>query len=152
MALAPEEPYAKKMLETLRGQEVEADTTIGLVDLMITERLFDSALRQGEVLLAEKALTDQQRAEVMTLRARALLGKGQAKQVQVTVHELLAKYPAEAKAAATTLLLGQAKILMGGENVPEGLTLLRKVVAERVTQCRGYFQAARSTSFVAAIS
>ena len=123
LALAPEEPYAKRMLEILRGQTTEIETTIGLIEVMISQRLYDSALRQCDALRANRALNVKQRSEVMVLRAKAFLGKRQAKQAQVTVHELLAKYPAQAKRAVTDLLLGQAKIQMGGENLAEGLAI-----------------------------
>ena len=130
LALAPEEPYAKKMLEILGGQTTDIETTTGLIEVMISERLFDSALRQCDTLRANKALTRKQRSEVMVLRAKALLGKGQARQAQVTVHELLAKYPDQAKDAVTDLLLGQAKMQIGDESLVDGLALLKKVATE----------------------
>ena len=130
LALAPEEPYAKKMLETLRGQLVEVDARISLIEVMVREKLFRPAEQECRETLVDKALTSEQRAKVLTLRARALMGMGRHIEAQTAVHELLAKYPAQADRAQATLLLGQTKIRMGGTEIPKGLALLKEVVTD----------------------
>jgi TolA-binding protein len=129
LKLAPEEPYAKKMLETLQGQLVEVDTRISLIEVMLKEKLFSAAKRECSKLLADQAMTDGQRVKVMTLQAEVLLATGSFKDAREIVHELLTRYPELADAAETTLLLGEAKIKMRG-TAKEGLLLLRKVVSD----------------------
>ncbi|MHC4389230.1 MAG: tetratricopeptide repeat protein, partial [Planctomycetota bacterium] len=127
LRLAPQEPYAKKMLETLRGQLLEVDTRISLIEVMLKEKLLSAAKRECGRLLEDKAITDKQRVTVMTLKARVLLAMGNFRNAQEAVHELLTTYPKLAEPAQTTLLLGQAK--MGVRNkVKEGVLLLKKVV------------------------
>ncbi len=135
LRLAPEQPYATKMLKALRGQVADADTRIRLIELMLeeapfAEQLARTALVQCDKLLAEKALTDAQRAGVMALKARAQIQRADGPGAISTVRELLARFPKEADAATTTLLLGLAKTRFGGEAVAEGVALLKKVIAD----------------------
>jgi len=127
LKLAPEEPYAKKMLETLRGQLLEADTRISLIEVMLKEKLFAAAKRECNKLLEDQTMTDERRVRVMTLKARVLLGTGSFAQVEEAVHELLTRHPKLADPAQTTLLLGEAKMGRRGK-MTEGLLLLKKVV------------------------
>jgi TolA-binding protein len=129
LKLAPEEPYAKKMLETLRGQLLEADTRISLIEVMLKEKLFAAAKRECNKLLEDQTMTDERRVRVMTLKARVLLGTGSFAQVEETVHELLTRHPKLADPAQTTLLLGEAKMGRRGK-MTEGLRLLKKVVKD----------------------
>ena len=130
LRLAPNEPYAKKMLQALRGQLVEADAKVRLIEALLSARLYPAADRQARVLLADKTLTDAQRAKAMTLRAAALLEMRRYPEVIATVQEVLLRFAARADAAQTTLLLGQARLRLGGDNVPKGLALLQKVLAD----------------------
>jgi len=125
LKLAPDEPYAKKMLESLRGQLVDVDTKISLVEVMLKERLYAEAKRECSQLLEDKTMTDPQRVKVMTLQAEVLLELKSYESVQSTVYELLGRYPKLADPAKTTLLLGQAKMRTGRPE--EGLPLLKKV-------------------------
>ena len=84
LELAPEEAYAKKMVAALRGQAVSPDVTLAVVDVMIRERQFDTALGACDKLLADKALTDAQRCAAMTRRAEALVGLDRHKDVAPT--------------------------------------------------------------------
>ena len=130
LRLAPNEPYAKKMLQALRGQLVEADAKVRLVEALLNARLYPAADSQARVLLADKTLTDAQRAKAMTLRAAALLEMRRYPEVIATVQEVLLRFAARADAAQTTLLLGQARLRLGREDVPKGLRLLKTVLAE----------------------
>jgi tetratricopeptide (TPR) repeat protein len=130
LKLAPQQPFAARMLAALRGQAAEVDGRVRLIAAMIGERLFPPALQECGKLLAEKALTDPQRAKVMTLQAEALVRIGRYADAQKVLRELLTLYPQQADAAQTTLLVGQAKLRGDQQAVSEGLALLRKVVAE----------------------
>jgi len=130
LALAPEEPFAKRMLDVLRGQETDGDTRIKLIDAMIREKLCSSASRECARLLSDKALSDAQRARVMTLQAELFVRMKSPAGAQETIRELLVLYPSQADPVQTTLLLGQAKLQAGGESTAEGLALLKKVVAD----------------------
>jgi tetratricopeptide (TPR) repeat protein len=128
LKLAPDEPYAKKMLDSLRGQTVKIETRISLLETMVAEKLLNSARQLYIELLTENTLTNAQRVNVKTLQAGLLLAKGSYEAAQKTVQELLLKYPKLVDSSKTTLLLGQAKMRMG--NYKKGLALLKKVVAD----------------------
>jgi TolA-binding protein len=125
LKLAPDEPYAKKMLDTLRGQLVDVDAKISLVEVMLKERLYADAKRECSRLLEDKTMTDTQRVKVMTLHAEVLLELSSFDSAQTIVYELLGRYPKLTDPAKTTLLLGQAKMRTGRPE--EGLLLLKKV-------------------------
>ena len=129
LKLAPEEPYTKKMLETLRGQLLEADTRVSLVEVMLREKLFSAAKQECNELLEDQTMTDEQRVKVITLKARVLVSMGSFRDAQEAVHKLLTRYPKLADAAETTLLLGEAKIGVRSK-VKEGVLLLKKVVKD----------------------
>jgi len=130
LKLAPDEPYAKKMLKTLRGQLVEIDTRISLLKVMLKEKLYSSAKQECNELLADKAMTDEQRVKVRTLQADVLLATRDYEGTQRIVHELLTEYPTLVDKAKSTLLLGQAKLQGDEKAVAESLLLLKKVVAD----------------------
>ncbi|MHC4716498.1 MAG: tetratricopeptide repeat protein, partial [Planctomycetota bacterium] len=130
LALAPNEPYAKKMLDALRGQLAKIDTKIRLIEAVLGEELYSTARTQCQVLLAEKALTDAQRAKVLTLQAAALVEMNRVAEAVAVLQEIAVRHGAHADPAKTALLLGLAK--MGARATPpaEGLALLRKVLAD----------------------
>ncbi|MGE5607693.1 MAG: tetratricopeptide repeat protein [Bacillota bacterium] len=130
LKLTPNEPYSARMLAALRGQFGQADTTSALIDALLREHLYDPALLHAQKLLADKALTDVQRAKAMLQRAAALLGCGRVNDVPPAIQEILARYPKLADPAQTTLLLGQAYVRIKGEKTDEGLALLKKLVAQ----------------------
>ncbi len=130
LKLAPEEPFAAKMLAALRGETADVDARMGLIEAMIRERLFPPAMRLWRELLEEKALTDRQRVKVMTLQADGLIRMGKQTNAHEVLQELLAVFPQQVDAAQTTLLLGQAKLAGDDKAVIEALALLRKVVTD----------------------
>jgi TolA-binding protein len=132
LKLAPEQPYAAKMLAVLRGEAVEIDTRIKLIEVMLQERLYRPALSECTKLLDEKALSEVQRAKVMTLKADLLVRTGKYADAQKVLQDLLVLYPQQADPAQTTLLLGQAKLRGDEKAVAESLVLLKKVVAEHL--------------------
>jgi TolA-binding protein len=129
LKLAPEEPYTKKMLQTLRGQLVEVDIRISLIEVMLKEKLYASAKQECGDLLKDKAVSDEQRVRVKMLQAEVLLATRNYEGAERIIHELLTQYPKLADKARMTLLLGQTKIHVPGK-ADEGLLLLKKVVAD----------------------
>ena len=130
LALAPEEPFAKKMLDVLQARRSDVDTRIKLVEAMIAEQLHAAAAQECKELLAEKSLSDAQRAKVLTLRAEAVLAIGQPAETLRLVQEAVTLYPKQTDPLQTALLLGQAKVRSGGEATAEGLAVLGKLIAE----------------------
>jgi len=128
--LAPDNAFARKMLKALRGQQLDADTAIRIIETLIEERLFAAALRDCDELLRDKALTDAQRVKVMALRAAALVETRRPADALAVVRDLLVRYPKLADPAQTGLLMGMAKLRMGGPSLPEGLATLKEVVAK----------------------
>ena len=130
LALAPDEPFAKRMLAALSGEALKIDVRIRLIETMLAEKLHGSAIRSASALLKETGPTDAQRATVMLLLSRAQLGTGRADDALETVSELLVRYPKLADAAGTTLVLARARFSKGGEGVAEAIRLFRKIAAD----------------------
>jgi len=130
LKLAPEQPYAAKMLSVLRGEAVEIDTRIKLIEVMLRERLHGSALSECKKLLDEKALSDSQRPKVMTLQAESLVRMHKGPEARNVLHELVTLYPQQADPVKTTLLLGEAKLQGDEQSITEALIILRKLVAD----------------------
>lgn len=129
LSLVPNEPYATKMLKALRGETLNAEARIALTRRLIDNRMPHEATVQCFYLLTDKALTDKQRADVLTLNARADLKLGKSKKVIARILEIRTKYPKLANEAELSLLTGQAKMQMGGKNVSEGIASLKNVIA-----------------------
>ncbi|NQT41136.1 MAG: hypothetical protein HQ581_26830, partial [Planctomycetes bacterium] len=130
LALAPEEPLAKRMLAALGAQKIDVDLRIKLNAAMRDQRLFHPGLDECKKVLAEEAVSDAQRAAVMMLQAHmALESQGPAESWKI-VQQLLTLYPEHADPIETTLVLGQAKLRTGGEATADGLALLQKIVAD----------------------
>lgn len=128
--LAPEEPFARRMLNILRGQVMDTDTRLHLVDVLIEEKLYTSASSEVNKLLGGKALTDQQRVTAMIQKAEISLYQKHYEGTCKLIQELRIKYPQLDNPAKTTLLLGRAKLLTGGEAEKEGIMHLRKAATE----------------------
>jgi tetratricopeptide (TPR) repeat protein len=130
LELAPQEPYATKMLEVLQARRADVQTRIKLVEVLVAEELFGAASQQCHTLLADKALSDAQRAAVLTLQAEAAVRTNHLTDAQKILREVLTLYPKQADPVQTALLLGQAKLHAAGESTAEGLALLKQVVAD----------------------
>lgn len=130
LKLAPEQPYAARMLAVLRGEAVEVDTRMKLIEVMLQERLYGPALSECMKLLDEKALSELQRPKVMTLQAESLVRMHKGPDARNVLHELMALYPRQADPVKTTLLLGEAKLQGDERSIAEALVILRKLAAE----------------------
>ena len=130
LALAPQEPFAARMLEALQSQRVEVDTRIKLVELLVAEGLAAQANAECKLLLAEKSLSAAQRAKVLTIQAEAQLALGQLAESHKLVQELLTLHAKDAEPTQTALLLGQIKLRSGGDAAAEGVAILRKLTAD----------------------
>lgn len=130
LKLAPEQPYAAKMLAVLRGEAIEIDTRIKLIEVMLRERLYRPALSECTKLLNERALSELQRPKVMTLQAESLVRMRKGPDARNVLHELMALYPKQADPVQTTLLLGEAKLQGDERSIAEALVVLRKLVAD----------------------
>ena len=130
LALAPEEPFAAKMLEVLRAQRAGADLRTKLVEAMVLEKLFVPARLECGHLLNDKSLSESQRAKVLTFQAEIYVRTGPLAEAERVLREILVLYPKQADPVQTMLLLGQAKLRAGGDATAEGLTLLKKLIAD----------------------
>jgi TolA-binding protein len=131
LKLAPEEPYAQRMLAALRGELGQVENRLALVDVLLAERLYPQALLVAGKMTEEKGLTDGQRVRGMIQKAEALLGTGAADGVPAIVHEIVVKYPKLAEPGRAGLLLGQAYLRVKPDHVEQGLAMLKKVMAEQ---------------------
>jgi len=127
--LAPQEPFARRMLEAVRAEKTDVDLRIRLVEAMLDEELHSAAARECGRLLADKTLTDAQRSATMTLQAEAMLQAGNTAETQRIARQVEVLYPEQADQAKTALLQGRAKLRSGGEAAAEGVQLLEKVIA-----------------------
>ncbi|MGA2501716.1 MAG: tetratricopeptide repeat protein, partial [Tepidisphaeraceae bacterium] len=108
LQLAPDEPYATRMVAALRSELNQPDSTMAVIDVLLAERLWDPATREAETVLANKAITEAQRARATMQKASALVGAGRAAEAPSILYELTVKYPKFVDAAQASLLLGQA--------------------------------------------
>ena len=130
LALAPQEPFAARMLEALQSRRVDVDARIKLAELLVAEGLAAQANAECKLLLAEKSLSAAQRAKVLTIQAEAQLALGQLAESHKLVQELLTLHAKDALPIQTALLLGQIKLRSGGDAVAEGVAILRKLAAD----------------------
>jgi len=130
LSLAPEEPFAARMLRVLRAEKVEVDTRIKLLEVLIQEKLLDEALRESSRLLAEKSISEPQRAKILLLQAEIVLGLGRPAETLAKVQNLRVLYPKQCDAVQATLLEGRAKLETGGRATLQGIKLLRQLVAD----------------------
>ena len=130
LALAPEEPFAAQMLAVLRVEKVETDARIKLVEVMIQEKLLLEALHESQRLLAEKAISESERAKVLLLQAEITLKLNQPAVTLAKLQQVRILYPRQADPVQAMLLEGQAELRSGGESTVEGMARLRKLVAD----------------------
>jgi len=130
LALAPDEPFATQMLTVLRAKVTEADTWIRLVEALVEQELYSPALQECTKLLADKALSDTQRATVKTLQAESLLRMNKHAEALRVLREILVFHAQEADDVQVSLLLGTAKLRSGGDAIAEGIAILKKLVAD----------------------
>ncbi|MBN1852575.1 MAG: tetratricopeptide repeat protein [Pirellulales bacterium] len=130
LQLAPEQPYAKKILAVLQGQVTTVDTRIKLIELLIQQKLYPPALNECTFLQVDKSMDDRQRAKVMTLQAELLVRIGEHSKADEALQKLLVLHPEHADPIQTTLLLGLAKLGNNAVSRSDGLALLKKVAVE----------------------
>lgn len=129
-ALAPNEPYSKQMLKALTGQKASADTTLGVIEALLKDELWDPALTAADRLLADRALTDAQRAKATLLRIRALLPAGKVPHALAAASELLVLQPGLANDPELRVLIAQAKLRSGDARALDGLATLQDIIAK----------------------
>ncbi|HUT14187.1 MAG TPA: tetratricopeptide repeat protein, partial [Thermoguttaceae bacterium] len=130
LALAPEEPFARQMLDALQTRTADVDTRIKLIEVLIQEELLAPALQECTKVLGDKAVSDSQRAKVKLLQAESFVRMGSYPEALRVLSELPVYHPQEADAVQVALLTGRAKIHSGGDAAGEGLELLKKLLAE----------------------
>ncbi len=130
LQLAPDEPYATKMIVALRSELSQPDSSMAVIDVLLAERLWDPAMHEADKVLANKAITEAQRVRAAMQKASALVGAGRAAEAPAILYELTVKYPKTVDAAQASLLLGQAYLKAGGDKTADGLALLRKAAAD----------------------
>ena len=130
LRLAPREAYAIKMLRTLKGHLIKPAARIQLVKTLIAEGMYLTAGQYCQSVIRNEAATDAQRAEALRLNAQVLLETGKATDAVVALQEAAVKFPAHQDKPTAALLLGRARVLMGGKSLAPGLALLKSVVTD----------------------
>lgn len=131
LKLAPDEPYAKRMVEVLQGRRADADSRIKFVEALLGQRLFTEASVEAEAILRDKALSPAQRAAALVLKAEALLELGKAPQALAEAKQVETLYPERAGDVGLALLIARAKVQMGDKWLAAGLAALKQIVAEQ---------------------
>jgi len=132
LALAPQEPLAAKMIESLQSRRTDVDTRIKLVAALLAEKLFAPAADECRSLLENKSLGASQRAAVKMLQAELAVKTGQHVEAQRILQELATLYPKQVDPLQANLLLGEAKLLESHEAASAvGIELLKKIVADQ---------------------
>ena len=103
---------------------------MAFIEMLIAEKFFKPAAQEAKKLLSDKATSDLQRAKLLLMQAESAIGLGKSAEAEQIITETLALYPQQADPLQTSLLLGRAKIRIGGQAAGEGITLLKKLGAE----------------------
>ena len=130
LRLAPEQAYAKRMLEVLSAEAVDVDARLEIGEGLLRDRLLDAA---GDVLARlrrEKTLSDAQQAGLLLLEARRHLLAQQPGEALGKLRELAVRFPQEAKALPAQLLVAKAQARSPGELAAEGRAALRQLMAD----------------------
>ena len=130
LVLAPKEPFAARMLDVLQAQCAGVDARIAFVEMLVAEKFFKPAAQEAKKLLSDKATSDLQRTKLLLMQAESAIGLGKSAEAEQIIAETLALYPQHVDPLQTSLLSGRAKIGIGGRATGEGITLLKKLVAE----------------------
>ncbi|MBL7221371.1 MAG: tetratricopeptide repeat protein [Phycisphaerae bacterium] len=130
LQLAPREAYAIRMLKALKGHTVKPAARIKLIKTLIAESMHATAASYCRSLVNNEAATDAQRAEALRLHAEVLLETGKAPDAVVALQQAAVKYPTHQDKPTAALLLGRARIKMGGKSTASGLDLLKSVVTD----------------------
>ncbi len=138
LALAPKEPFAARMLEVLQAQRAGVNVRIAFIQMLIAEKLFQPAAQEAKKILADKAISNLQRSKLLLLQAESAIGLGKSADAEKIIAETQALYSKQADPLQISLLLARAKILIGGHEAGEGITLLKKLVAENPAPQRRY--------------
>ncbi|MDB5330364.1 MAG: hypothetical protein JWP03_1515 [Phycisphaerales bacterium] len=128
--LAPQEPYAARMLKQLRGEGADAEQSVKLVQALVADELYESAVETADRILARTALADEQRVQVILLKAEALLDQNCPREAQAAVREAMVKFPKLVDSGKADVLIARAKVRAGGDATAEGLALLNKVITD----------------------
>ena len=130
LKLAPNEPYAGKMLTALRAEVDDVDVRIMLLEQMLAVNLHQGVRSEGRSLLAVKALTDAQRAGIMMLLCEACTLAGESETVLWYAAQIRSKLPKLAPEPRLTLLVAMADLKRTGPSVDEALATLKSIVAK----------------------
>ncbi len=130
LALAPEEPYTRAMLDALSASAASVDARIAVIKILREEGITAAALSETDALLARGVLSPAQRAALTTLGAALKLDSGAFDEAVARAQTVRALHPREADRAEIACILGQAKLAKGGLAAQEGRELLAGVMAE----------------------
>jgi len=131
LKLAPEEPFARRMLDALQAQRREVELRISLVDLLIDAGLLPAALDECKKLLSDEALLPKQRADIKLRQAEVLLRSGQPDAALRVAGELETLYENQADALQVAVLRSRAELRSKGEAAVRGLARLKQLLAEK---------------------
>ncbi len=131
LVLAPKESFAKQMLEMLQSRRKDVDSRIRYVESLLIDRLDAVAAVECRGLLQDyKALSDAQRAAVLALQANLAIRGNQPAEALKILDSIQALYPKQADPIKTKLLLGEAKLGMGGPIAADGLAILKQLATQ----------------------
>jgi TolA-binding protein len=130
LQLAPQQAYAKRMLEVLTGQSLDIDTRLKIVASLLQDRIFDPV--PGELAkVRSQTLSDSQRLLLLQLETEYHLGVDKPQFALRTLGELAVRFPDEQELPRTQFLLARARVAAGGESLASGLTLLQKLATDQ---------------------
>ncbi len=129
LQLAPNQAYARQMVDALLGKLQDVDARIEVVQSLVDQRL--TSLAQAEITsLKNDVLSSAQTTRVLLLEAEVLVESGRGADALKTLRELSAGDPAQAASPIARLLTGKAKLTLQGESVTQGLAILSAVKEE----------------------
>ncbi|MBK8096181.1 MAG: tetratricopeptide repeat protein [Planctomycetes bacterium] len=128
LRLAPDEPYATRMIAALRGGSQDVGARTRLVEVLVQDGLLVAAADECGRLLRDRALSTGQRSRVRQLQAEIEIERVEPAAALAILRELQAADAEASRAPASLVLLGRAGLQ--SQDPVAGLQTLRSVLAD----------------------
>ncbi|MEK6233177.1 MAG: tetratricopeptide repeat protein, partial [Planctomycetales bacterium] len=130
LRLAPNQAYAKRMLETLTGKTLDADARLQVVAGLLRDRILEPVPRElAQIQL--QTLSDDQRLLLLQVTAEYHLENHKPQSALLALGEAAVRFPEKQDSPRTRLLLARAQVAVGGESLAPGLALLQTLAKEQ---------------------
>ncbi len=157
LKLAPNQAYARSMVEKLQGRVDDFDTQLAVVASLIRQRVFDQA--NSEITkLSRAVLTPSQRDKLLITHAELFVEMGLGNQALANLEKMLARQPDQRDTPQVLLIQARSLLLMDDDAVNRGLAILSELKTAETAEGHSaelallIFQIRQGTNSVAELS